>query len=272
VVGGVSEDRHAQESRGDYEHLIVDVDPPIATVTLDRPEVYNALSPALVAELSDALTALDTRDEVRAVVLTGGPTFFAAGADIRAMMDVSAVDLMASERAPRWLAVTQFTKPLIAAVNGYVLGGGCELMLMCDVIIAGDGARFGQPEVNLGILGGAGATQRWPRTVGKYVAMEVNLLGEFIDARRAYRLGLVNRIVPSEATIRVAQDLARRVAEKPPLAVKLIKQSVDRALEVGLADGLVFERRGFHLLFATEDKREGMAAFVDKRDPNFEGR
>jgi enoyl-CoA hydratase len=256
----------------EYEHILVDVDPPIATLTLNRPEVYNSLSPELVAELSAALVALDARDDIRAVVLTGGPTFFAAGADIRSMVDVSAVELVASERVSRWRAVTQFTKPLIAAVNGYVLGGGCELMLMCDVIIAGDSAQFGQPEVNLGILGGAGATQRWPRTVGKYVAMEVNLLGDFVDARRAYRLGVVNRIVPSEATIRVAQDVARRVAAKPPLAVKLIKQSVDRALETSLADGLAYERRGFHLLFATEDKREGMTAFIEKRDPNFEGR
>lgn len=267
----MSESHHESPKVDGYEFILVDVDAPIATVTLNRPEVYNSLSPALVAELGDALSALDERDDVRAVVLTGGPTFFAAGADIRAMVDVSAVELMASERAPRWRAVTQFTKPLVAAVNGYVLGGGCELMLMCDVIIAGDGARFGQPEVNLGILGGAGATQRWPRTVGKYVAMEVNLLGEFVDARRAYRLGLVNRIVPSEATIRVAQDLARRLAAKPPLALRLIKQSVDRAFETSLADGLAYERRGFHLLFATEDKHEGMTAFIEKRDPIFEG-
>jgi enoyl-CoA hydratase/carnithine racemase len=262
VVGSVSP----------YEHLLVDVDAPIATVTLDRPDVFNALSPALVAELSDALAALDDRDDVLAVVLTGGPKYFAAGADIREMAEKSAVDLMAAERAPRWQAVTQFSKPLIAAVNGYVLGGGCELALMCDVIVAGDTARFGQPEVNLGILGGAGATQRWPRTVGKYVAMEINLAGEFVSAVRAYRLGLVNRVVPSEATIEVAQDLARRIASKPPLAVRLIKQSVNRSLETSLADGLAFERRGFQLLFATEDKKEGMTAFIEKRKPEFEGR
>jgi len=262
VVGGVTA----------YEHLLVEVDAPIATVTLNRPDVYNALSPALVAELSDALSALDERDDVRAVVLTGGPKYFAAGADIREMVEKTAVDLMAAERAPRWQAVTQFSKPLIAAVNGYVLGGGCELTLMCDVIVAGDSAQFGQPEVNLGILGGAGATQRWPRTVGKYVAMEINLAGEFMSAVRAYRLGLVNRVVPSEATIRVAQDLARQIASKPPLAVRLIKQSVNRSLEASLADGLAFERRGFHLLFATEDKSEGMTAFIEKRKPGFEGR
>jgi enoyl-CoA hydratase/carnithine racemase len=255
-----------------YENLLVDVDAPIATVTLNRPDVYNALSPALVAELADALTALDEDDHVRAVVLTGGPKYFAAGADIREMVEKSAVDLMAAERGPRWQAVTQFSKPLIAAVNGYVLGGGCELTLMCDVIVAGDTAQFGQPEVNLGILGGAGATQRWPRTVGKYVAMEINLAGEFMSALRAYRLGLVNRVVPSEATIRVAQDLARQIAAKPPLAVRLIKQSVNRSLETSLTDGLAFERRGFHLLFATQDKREGMRAFVEKRKPEFEGR
>lgn len=256
----------------EYENILVDVTAPTATVTLNRPDVFNSLSPALVADLSDAFAALDEADDVRAVVLTGGPKYFAAGADIRELAKLSAVDLMASERGQRWRAITQFTKPIVAAVNGYVLGGGCELTLMCDLIVAGDTAQFGQPEVNLGILGGAGGTQRWPRTLGKYIAMEINVAGEFMTASRAHRLGLVNRVVPSEATIRVAQDLARRIAEKPPLAVRLIKQSIDRSLETSLADGLAYERRGFHLLFATEDKAEGMAAFLEKRKPAFEGR
>jgi enoyl-CoA hydratase len=255
-----------------YENVLVEVEPPIATVTLNRPEVFNSLSPALMADLSAALRELDQTDDVRAVVLTGGPKFFASGSDIREMAKQSGVSQLASERGIRWGAVTQFTKPLIAAVNGYVLGGGCELTMMCDLIVAGDTARFGQPEVNLGILPGAGGTQRWPRTVGKYLAMEVAVAAEFITASRAYKLGLVNRMVPSEATIRVAQDLARKIAEKPPLAVRLTKEAVNKSLETSLAEGLAFERRSFHFLYTTDDKAEGMAAFLEKRKPNFTGR
>jgi enoyl-CoA hydratase len=255
-----------------YENVLVDVDAPIATVTLNRPEVFNSLSPALMADLSDALRRLDELDEVRAVVLTGGPKFFAAGADIKEMATRTAVSQMTIERGERWGGVTRFTKPLIAAANGYVLGGGCELAMMCDLIIAGDTARFGQPEVNLGILPGAGGTQRLPRTIGKYVAMEIDLAGEFLTASRAHQLGLVNKVVPNEATIRVAQAIARRIAEKPPLAVRLAKESINTSLEMSLSDGLAFERKSFHLLFATEDKTEGIAAFLEKRKPTFKGR
>ena len=256
----------------EYENVRVELESPVATVTLNRPEVFNSLSPALMADLADALGKLDESTEILAVVLTGGPKFFAAGSDIRAMVSTSGVAQLTSERGIRWGAVTQFTKPLIAAVNGYVLGGGCELAMMCDLIVAGDTARFGQPEVNLGILPGAGGTQRWPRTVGKYVAMEVALSGEFISASRAYRLGLVNRLVPAEMTITVAQRLARTIAAKPPLAVRLAKESVNKSLETSLAEGLAFERRNFHFLYTTEDKAEGMSAFLEKRQPTFTGR
>lgn len=251
--------------------VAVEIDAPVATVTLSRPEARNALSPGGIAELMAALGALDEDDRVRAVVLTGGPKVFAAGADIAEMVTRTPADQLAIERGPRWQPLLRFTKPLIAAVNGYALGGGCELAMMCDMIIAGDGARFGQPEVNLGILPGAGGTQRWPRTAGKYVAMEANLTGDLVDAERAYQLGIANRVVPAAETVATAQELARRIAAKPPIAVRLIKEAVNAAYETTLTAGLAGERRSFHLLFATDDQTEGMRAFLDKRPPHFKG-
>src|SRR5262249_37085630 len=184
----------------EYENVLVDLDGPVGVVTLNRPRVLNALSPALVAELNDALGRLDADPEVRAAVLTGGPRVFAAGAEMADMSERSPVEQLQRGQTARWGPVPALTKPLIAPVNGYALGGGCELALMCDLIVAGDSARFGQPEINLGIIPGAGGTQRWPRTVGKYVAMEVNLGGAPITAQRAYQLGLVNKVVPAEVT------------------------------------------------------------------------
>jgi enoyl-CoA hydratase len=209
---------------------------------------------------------------VRAAVLTGGPKVFAAGADIGDMADRSPVDQLLRDQTGRWSRITAFSKPLIAAVNGYALGGGCELALMCDLIVAGDNARIGQPEINLGIIPGAGGTQRWPRTVGKYVAMEVNLTGQPLSADRAYQLGLVNRLVPAEVTIEVAKQLARQLAEKPPLAVRLAKESVNKAFETPLDEGLLVERKNFYFLFASEDQKEGMRAFLEKRKAAFKGR
>lgn len=209
---------------------------------------------------------------MRAVVLTGGPKIFASGADIAEMVTRTPADQLAIERRPRWTGLLRFTKPLIAAaVNGYALGGGCELAMMCDMIIAGGGARFGQPEVNLGILPGAGGTQRWPRTVGKYVAMEVTLTGDFVDATRAHQLGIANHVVPAEETIAAAQDLARRIAAKPPIAVRFVKEAINAAYETMLAAGLAAKRRSFQLLFGTEDQTEGMRAFLEKRQPQFKG-
>jgi enoyl-CoA hydratase len=251
--------------------VTVDVDTPIATVTLNRPDARNALSAELLAGLMAALAALDDNDEVRAVVLTGGTKVFVAGADIAEMATRTPGGQLAIDRGPRWTGLLRFTKPLIAAVNGYALGGGCELAMMCDLIIAGENARFGQPEVNLGILPGACGTQRWPRTVGKYIAMEINLTGEFIDAARAYELGVANRVVPVEQTVPTAQDMARRIAAKPPIAVGMIKEAVNAAFETTLSTGLAAERRSFHLLFATEDQTEGMRAFLEKRPPRFKG-
>src|ERR1700716_287963 len=255
-----------------YEHILVELEAPIATVTLNRPKVLNALSPDLVREVNEALGDLDADESVRAVVLTGGPKVFAAGADISDMADRSAVDQLRRDQTGRWAGIAGFGKPLIAAINGYALGGGCELALMCDLIVAGDNARLGQPEINLGIIPGAGGTQRWPRTAGKHVAMEAMLMGTPISGQRAYELGLVNKVVPAEMTVTVAQRFARQAAEKPPLALRMAKEAVLKAFETPLTEGLAAERQSFYFLFSTEDQKEGMHAFLEKRRGVFKGR
>src|SRR6266567_7773350 len=219
-----------------YKHILVEVEAPIATITLNRPKVLNALSPALVGELTGALAELDADDSVRAVVLTGGAKVFAAGADIQDMADQGPVDQLLRDQTGRWAPLAGFKKPLIAAVNGYALGGGCEVALMCDLIVAGDPARFGQPEINLGIIPGAGGTQRWPRSAGKYVAMEVMLTGATLTAQRAYELGIANKVVPAEMTIGIAKRIARQLAEKAPLALRMAKEAVLKAFEAPLAE------------------------------------
>ncbi len=254
-----------------YENILVEIEAPIAVVTLNRPKVLNALSPELIRELSTALGELDGDENVRAVVLTGGPKVFAAGADIGDMADRGPVEQLRRDQTGRWVALAGFSKPLIAAVNGYALGGGCEVMLMCDLVVAGDSARLGQPEINLGIIPGAGGTQRWPRTAGKYAAMEVMLTGAPITADRAYQLGIVNKVVPSEMTIEVAKRMARQLAEKPPLAVRMAKEAVLKAFEAPLSEGLASERKSFYFLFASEDQKEGMHAFLEKRKGVFKG-
>jgi enoyl-CoA hydratase len=255
-----------------YEHILVEVEAPVAIITLNRPKVLNALSPALIGELTGALAQFDGDDTIRAVVLTGGPKVFAAGADIGDMAEQGPVDQLLRDQTGRWAPLAGFRKPLIAAVNGYALGGGCEVALMCDVIIAGETARFGQPEINLGIIPGAGGTQRWPRTAGKYVAMEAMLGGAPITAQRGYELGLVNKVVPAEMTVEVAKRFALQLAEKPPLAVRMAKEAVLKAFETPLSEGLATERKSFYFLFATEDQKEGMHAFLEKRKGVFKGR
>src|ERR1700681_1567596 len=214
-----------------YEHILVEIEAPIATITLNRPKVLNALSPELIREVNVALGELDGDETVRAVVLTGGPKVFAAGADIGDMADRTAVEQLRRDQTGRWTGIAAFGKPLVAAVNGYALGGGCELALLCDLIIAGDTAPLRPPEVNLGIIPGAGGTQRWPRTAGKHAAMEVMLIGAPVTARRAYELGLVNKVVPAEMTVSVAQRFAQQAAEKPPLALRMAKEAVLKAFE-----------------------------------------
>jgi enoyl-CoA hydratase len=255
-----------------FENITTGREGAVGVVTLNRPKVLNALSPALIGELTLALRDFEADSEVGAAVITGGPTVFAAGADIADMAERTPVEQLLRDQTGRWQAITSFSKPLVAAVNGYALGGGCELALMCDLIIAGDSARFGQPEINLGIIPGAGGTQRWTRSVGKYIAMEINLGGSPIPAQRAYQLGLVNRVVPAEVTIRIALEVAARLAAKAPLALRLAKDSVNKALETPLSEGLAAERRNFYFLFATEDQKEGMKAFLEKRKPEFRGR
>jgi enoyl-CoA hydratase len=255
-----------------YENILVELEAPIATITLNRPRVLNALSPDLMREVNEALRELDADQSVRAAVLTGGTRVFAAGADIADMAERSAAEQLSRDQVGRWAGVTSFTKPLIAAVNGYALGGGCELALMCDMIVAGDSARFGQPEINLGIIPGAGGTQRWPRTAGKFAAMEAMLTGAPITARRAHELGLVNKVVPAEMSIKLAQRIARQLAEKPPVALRFAKEAVLKAFETPMTEGLAAERRSFYFLFSTEDQKEGMRAFLEKRRGVFKGR
>src|SRR5437762_5263198 len=255
-----------------YENILVEIEAPIATVTLNRPKVLNALSPDLIRELTTALAELDVDESVRAVVLTGGPKVFAAGADIGDMADRGPVDQLLRDQTGRWAPLAGFSKPLIAAVNGYALGGGCEVALMCDLIVAGETARFGQPEINLGIIPGAGGTQRWPRSAGKYVAMEVMLTGATLTAQRAYELGIANKVLPAEMTIGTPKRTAPERAAKPPPAVRLAQEAVLKAFEAPLSEGLAVERKSFYFLFATEDQKEGMHAFLEKRKGVFKGR
>jgi enoyl-CoA hydratase len=245
----------------------------VALVTLDRPDALNALSAPLLADLIAALQALDLDDAVRAIVLTGaGDRAFAAGADIRELADATPESLEAGRTFDRWDELRAIRKPLIAAVRGFALGGGCELAMACDMILAGEDAQFGQPEIRIGVMPGAGGTQRLTRAVGKAKAMELILSGRSMDAREADRLGLVTQVVPAEATVEAALTLAARIAEMPPLAVMAAKAAVGRAQELPLTEGLAAERRAFFDLFATEDQKEGMAAFVAKRPPRWTGR
>jgi enoyl-CoA hydratase len=245
----------------------------VALVTLDRPKVLNALDFALIAELTDALEALDRDPACRAVVITGaGERAFAAGADIRELAAQTPASLLAGDEFHRWERIKRIRKPLIAAVRGYALGGGCELAMTCDMIVAGEGAQFGQPEIRLGIIPGAGGTQRLARAIGKAKAMEMVLTGRTMGAREAEANGLVTRVVADGEVLASALELAVAVAAMPPLAVIAAKEAVNRAEQLDLEAGLESERRSFYLLFATEDQREGMAAFTEKRPPTWKGR
>ncbi|MFQ5593250.1 MAG: enoyl-CoA hydratase-related protein [Anaerolineae bacterium] len=256
----------------DYETIIVEIQDRVGLVRLNRPKVLNALNSTVSAELGDALERLDADENVGCIVLTGNEKAFAAGADISEMAGESAVDLMQSDRFRHWDRIRRIKKPVIAAVSGYALGGGCELALACDMIVASETAKFGQPEVTLGIIPGAGGTQRLTRAVGKALAMEVILANRWLSAEEAERAGLANRVVPVESYLEEAMGLARKIASQAPLAVRLAKESIHQAFETGLTEGLAGERQNFYLLFATEDQTEGMRAFMEKRDPEFKGR
>jgi len=255
-----------------YENIIVETRDHVALIRLNRPKALNALNSALMRELGEALARADADEDVGAIVITGSEKAFAAGADIKEMRPKSFVDVYREDFiTSEWEAVTRVRKPVIAAVAGYALGGGCELAMMCDFILAADTAKFGQPEINLGVMPGAGGTQRLTRFVGKSTAMEMNLTGRFMDAAEAERKGLVSRIVPADELIDEAIATAAKIADKSPLAVMATKEAVNRAYETTMAEGVRFERRLFHALFATEDQKEGMDAFVEKRTPQFRG-
>jgi enoyl-CoA hydratase len=256
----------------DYEYVLSTSDGPVGIVTLNRPRQLNALAGPLMQELVDALEGHDADPSIRAIVVTGGPTVFAAGADIKEMADSSAVEMLLRNRIGLFDRVHQVSKPLIAAVAGYALGGGCELAMLCDIIVAGENARFGQPEINIGLIPGAGGTQRLTRTVGKYVAMDLILTGRMLGAEEAFQRGLAARIVPQELVVDEAVRLGKELSAKPPISVRLAKEAITRAFEGRVDDGIEFERKLFYLLFATQDAHEGMHAFVDKRQPQYEGR
>jgi enoyl-CoA hydratase len=244
----------------------------VALLRFNRPKQLNALNGQVMDELCGALEALDRDDAIRVLVVTGNERAFAAGADIGEMASASPVDMLRGNRIAQWDRVRRIGKPVIAAVAGWCLGGGCELAMALDLIVAAESARFGQPEINLGVIPGAGGTQRLTRAVGKSVAMEMILTGDPIDAREAHRLGLVARVVPNELLMEDALALAAKIATKSPLALRLAKEAVNAAYEMSLSDALAHERRLFYLLFASEDQKEGMAAFLEKRAPDFTGR
>lgn len=245
----------------------------VALVTIDRPDALNALSFALLRQLAQALESLDEDDRCRTIVLTGaGERAFAAGADIKELAIQTPITLTTSNAFEPWDRIDRIRKPLIAAVRGFALGGGCELAMACDCIVAGDDAQFGQPEIRIGVMPGAGGTQRLTRAIGRARAMDLILTGRPITAHEALSMGLVSRVVPAEATVREALALASAIAAQPPLAVRLAKEAVRRTDELPLREGLAFERRAFFLLFASEDQAEGMTAFVDKRPPAWQGR
>ena len=256
-----------------YENIIVDTDGPVGIITLNRPKAMNALNGAIVTEIGQALDGFEADEAVGCIVLTGNEKAFAAGADIKEMQSKSYMDVYLEDFITvGWERVTTCRKPVIAAVAGFALGGGCELAMMCDFIIAADTAKFGQPEITIGIIPGAGGTQRLTRFVGKSKAMEMCLTGRMMDAEEAERSGLVSRIVPAADLRDEAVKTAKTIADLSRPSVMAAKEAVNRAYETSLREGVLFERRTFHALFATEDQKEGMAAFVEKRQPQWKNR
>jgi enoyl-CoA hydratase len=256
-----------------YENILVETRGNVGLIRLNRPQALNALSPALIKDLGHALDIFEKDDHIGAMVITGSDKAFAAGADIKVMQSFGYMDAYLSNYiTDGWEKVAQCRKPLIAAVAGFALGGGCEMAMMCDFILAADSAKFGQPEIKLGVIPGAGGTQRLPRFVGKAKAMEMALTGRMMDAQEAERCGLVSRIVPAAELVEEAVRTAQQIAELSRPIVMMAKESVNRAFETTLTEGILFERRTFHSTFATEDQKEGMAAFVEKRKPKFKNR
>ncbi len=256
----------------DYKNIIITKESGYAILQFNRPEVLNAINMQLMTELVEALENLDKDDAVRCVILTGNEKAFAAGADIKEMADASAIEMLLRDQFARWDKIRKIKKPIIAAVSGFALGGGCELAMTCDMIIASETARFGQPEINIGVMPGAGGTQRLTRAVGKVKAMEIVLTGKIFTAEEAKEWGLVNKVVPVEYYLQEAKDLAKEIASKPPIAVRLAKEAVLKSFDTTIESGLEFERRNFYLLFASDDQKEGMKAFVEKGKPTWKGK
>jgi len=252
--------------------VLMEMDGTVAILRLNRPDVLNALNIPTMDRLITLMEELDANPAVHVIVLTGSDKAFAAGADIKEMAEASVVDMYERNNLARWERIKRVRKPIIAAVSGFCLGGGCELAMHCDIITASETAKFGQPEINIGVMPGAGGTQRLSRVTGKYRAMELILTGRFFDAQEALRIGLVTRVFPVEAYMQETLALARQIAEKSPIAVRVAKEAILRAFETGLSDGLDYERKLFYMLFATEDQKEGMKAFVEKRKPTYLGR
>ena len=255
-----------------YTNILVTKEAGYAIVQFNRPDVLNAINISLMQEFVEALESLDKDNDVRCIVITGNEKAFAAGADIKEMADASAVEMLIRDQFARWDRIRKIKKPLIAAVSGFALGGGCELMMTCDIVIASETAKIGQPEINIGVMPGAGGTQRLTRAVGKAKAMEIVLTGKMISAAEALQWGLINKVVPIEYCLQEAKNLAKEIASKPPVAVRLAKEAVLKSFDTTIEGGLEFERKNFYLLFASEDQKEGMKAFVEKRKPEWKGK
>jgi enoyl-CoA hydratase len=256
----------------EYKNILLTRDGFVATIQLNRPKALNALNIELMTELVDCLESLDQDESIRAIVLTGSERAFAAGADIKEMAEATAVEMLTRDQFARWDRIRKIKKPIIAAVSGFALGGGCELMMHCDIIVASETARIGQPEILIGVMPGAGGTQRLTRAVGKGLAMEMILTGRQITAEEALQAGLVQKVVPVEFYLEEAQRMAREISERPPVAVRLAKEAILKSFDTTIEMGLEYERKNFYLLFATEDMREGMSAFIEKRKAEWKGK
>ncbi len=255
-----------------YDNIIVKTEGRVGQITLNRPKALNALSSALIGELNEALEKFEADEAIGCIVITGSEKAFAAGADIKEMQSKSYMDVYLGDFLTSWDSVSRARKPVIAAVAGYALGGGCELAMMCDFILAADTAKFGQPEVSLGVMPGVGGTQRLTRFVGKSKAMEMNLTGRMMDAEEAERSGLVSRVVPADQLLEETMKVAAKIADFSLPAIMMIKESTNKAYETTLYEGVRFERRLFQSMFATDDQKEGMQAFIDKRSPQFKNK
>ena len=256
----------------DERLIVTEVEGHVGVIRFNRPKVLNALSPALMEQVADQLETWEEHENVYVTILTGNEKAFAAGADIGDMAEQSALSMYERDQFATWDRIARCKKPIIAAVSGFALGGGCELSLMCDIIVAAESAQFGQPEINLGVIPGAGGTQRMTRAVGKATAMDVILTGRFLSAKEALAAGLVSRVVPDEHYFSEAMKMAQSMSTKGPVALKLGKEAVNKVYEMTLAEGVQYERKLFYMLFATEDQKEGMRAFMEKRKPAFTGK